>query len=186
MVYRLPFGGAILKTLMVTRKQTGFTIVELLIVIVVIGVLAAITVVAYNGIQQRAINSKRDVDLGSYIKAMKLARINAGTSLRYVTLNTWSVGACAASSGNPGNIEPKDLPKTHLCWVRYYDNIDRIAAASGANLESLKVGDSRGNPYMIDENQNETGACATDRIYTFNGNGTAAYSEYLALPPYEC
>ena len=35
-------------------KQEGFTIVELLIVIVVIGILAAITVVAYTGIQQRA------------------------------------------------------------------------------------------------------------------------------------
>jgi prepilin-type N-terminal cleavage/methylation domain-containing protein len=34
--------------------QTGFTIVELLIVIVVIGILAAITIVAYNGIQERA------------------------------------------------------------------------------------------------------------------------------------
>ena len=34
--------------------QRGFTIVELLIVIVVIGILAAITVVAYTGIQQRA------------------------------------------------------------------------------------------------------------------------------------
>lgn len=38
------------------RKQhsKGFTIVELLIVIVVIGILAAITIVAYNGIQERA------------------------------------------------------------------------------------------------------------------------------------
>ena len=34
--------------------QKGFTIVELLIVIVVIGILAAITIVAYNGIQERA------------------------------------------------------------------------------------------------------------------------------------
>lgn len=36
------------------QKQQGFTIVELLIVIVVIGILAAITIVAYNGIQERA------------------------------------------------------------------------------------------------------------------------------------
>jgi prepilin-type N-terminal cleavage/methylation domain-containing protein len=36
------------------QKQIGFTIVELLIVIVVIGILAAITIVAYNGIQERA------------------------------------------------------------------------------------------------------------------------------------
>jgi type II secretion system protein G len=35
-------------------KQKGFTIVELLIVIVVIGILAAITIVAYNGAQNRA------------------------------------------------------------------------------------------------------------------------------------
>ena len=36
------------------KTKSGFTIVELLIVIVVIGILAAITIVAYNGIQSRA------------------------------------------------------------------------------------------------------------------------------------
>lgn len=39
------------------QKQTGFTIVELLIVVVVIAILAAITIVAYNGIQNRAKDS---------------------------------------------------------------------------------------------------------------------------------
>lgn len=43
----------------IQSRRAGFTIVELLIVIVVIGILAAITVVAYNGIQTRAQNTQR-------------------------------------------------------------------------------------------------------------------------------
>lgn len=47
------------------NKQTGFTIVELLIVIVVIGILAAITIVAYNGIQDRAANARVQNDIAN-------------------------------------------------------------------------------------------------------------------------
>jgi prepilin-type N-terminal cleavage/methylation domain-containing protein len=68
-------------------KQKGFTIVELLIVIVVIGILAAITMVAYGSMQQRARDSKRMSDLQAIVKAGQLwgtstdknfSQINAG------------------------------------------------------------------------------------------------------------
>ena len=36
------------------NKHKGFTIVELLIVIVIIGILAAISIVTYNGVTQKA------------------------------------------------------------------------------------------------------------------------------------
>lgn len=61
----------------ILQKQKGFTIVELLIVIVVIGVLAAITIVAYNGIQARAENTKTANGVGAYVKSMMAyAQIN--------------------------------------------------------------------------------------------------------------
>ena len=44
----------------------GFTIVELLIVIVVIGILASITIVAFNGIQSRANDTAVQSDLRNF------------------------------------------------------------------------------------------------------------------------
>lgn len=45
------------------RTQQGFTIVELLIVIVVIGILAALVITTYNGIQEKGRNTERTTDL---------------------------------------------------------------------------------------------------------------------------
>ena len=52
----------------IIQKQKGFTIVELLIVIVVIGILAAITIVAYNGIQNRSRDASVQSDLVNLAK----------------------------------------------------------------------------------------------------------------------
>lgn len=54
----------------------GFTIVELLIVIVVIAILAAITIVAYNGIQQRARDTQRRSDVAAIEKGLKMWTID--------------------------------------------------------------------------------------------------------------
>ncbi|AHB42029.1 Type II secretion system protein G [Candidatus Saccharibacteria bacterium RAAC3_TM7_1] len=60
-------------------SQKGFTIVELLIVIVVIAILAAITMVAYNGIQQRARDAQRKSDITALVKALEIYYINNGS-----------------------------------------------------------------------------------------------------------
>lgn len=60
------------------RQQTGFTIVELLIVIVVIGILAAITIVAYSGVQQRARASTLASTLSSAAKSAQAAYVTNG------------------------------------------------------------------------------------------------------------
>ena len=50
-------------------KASGFTIVELLIVIVVIGILAAITIVSYSGVTSRANTAANQSNANSVIQA---------------------------------------------------------------------------------------------------------------------
>jgi prepilin-type N-terminal cleavage/methylation domain-containing protein len=45
------------------NKQSGFTIVELLIVIVVIGILAGLVITTFNGIQQKGRDTERETDI---------------------------------------------------------------------------------------------------------------------------
>lgn len=130
--------------MVITRtKQTGFTIVELLIVIVVIAILAAITIVAYNGIQERARVQSANSDLNSLTKAIKIARLTQNQVLGVIT------GNYCTNCGTQTN---------------YETTLDKISVAAGVNLSLLKKGDPWGNKYVIDENENEGGACNKDGL----------------------
>lgn len=61
------------------KDQKGFTIVELLIVIVVIGILAAIVIVAFNGVQQRARNTQALTDAQSIVKKAEGVNADSGS-----------------------------------------------------------------------------------------------------------
>ncbi|MCD8561823.1 prepilin-type N-terminal cleavage/methylation domain-containing protein [Candidatus Saccharibacteria bacterium] len=63
---------------LVWEKQKAFTIVELLIVIVVIAILAAITIVAYTGVTQRAKNSAQASLLSQWRTKAALYRVDNG------------------------------------------------------------------------------------------------------------
>jgi len=71
-IVELPTSPRLRRTSLV---QSGFTIVELLVVIVVIGILAAITIVAYRGITGKATIASLESDLTNASKQLKLFQV---------------------------------------------------------------------------------------------------------------
>lgn len=72
-------------------RRKGFTLVELLIVIVIIAILAAITVVAYNGIQKRAKDTSLRSDMASASKTVSLWMVDHSIQeMRQITENAGS------------------------------------------------------------------------------------------------
>lgn len=67
------------------KSTSGFTIVELLIVIVVIGILAAITIVAYNGVQNRAFDTSIQSDLKNIAQKLEIGRVDSPTDSYPIT-----------------------------------------------------------------------------------------------------
>jgi prepilin-type N-terminal cleavage/methylation domain-containing protein len=73
---------------LIAVKSRGFTIVELLIVVVVIAILATIAIVSYTGIQEKAWNSKALANVSTFEKLLKsYASIN-GT---YPNYSAWTI-----------------------------------------------------------------------------------------------
>ena len=62
----------------ISQRRAGFTIVELLIVIVVIGILAAIVIVSYRGVQNRAYISTVKSDISAATKKLEYAKAELG------------------------------------------------------------------------------------------------------------
>jgi prepilin-type N-terminal cleavage/methylation domain-containing protein len=87
------------------KDERGFTIVELLIVIVVIAILAAIVIVAYNGIQNRAKTQSANASasaiqkkIEAYAAANNGSYPSATTYANYTTaLNTYTESSIASS-----------------------------------------------------------------------------------------
>lgn len=167
-----------------TNTRPGFTIVELLIVIVVIGILAAISITAYSGIQQRAQTAKINSDLALFSRAIQAARVNSGDlALRFITGTTATAGSCM------NKIAGTDLAAldqaTDACWTVYKTTLQKISDASSINITHLV--DPWGRPYSLDENEKEgVTLCGTGRdglgVYTRPLTGIWGATNNISVP----
>lgn len=117
-------------------KHHGFTIVELLIVIVVIAVLASITVVAYNGVAMRATVAKVQQDLKSMQKFIELYKADNGAYPASAG-NTWSFSSNSSDGFIPGIVPT------------YTNALPRFTADSVTNGAHAYVYISNGTDYKV-------------------------------------
>jgi prepilin-type N-terminal cleavage/methylation domain-containing protein len=79
------------------RSRSGFTIVELLVVIVVIGILAAITIVSYAGVTARANSASAQSTANALLQKVEAYAADGPTNAYPATLATLT-GAAATTS----------------------------------------------------------------------------------------
>lgn len=79
------------------QRQSGFTIVELLIVIIVIAVLAGVTVTAFKGVSDRAYVSKAGTAVGTFQKLLEMYKSQYGT---YPHPGGSSLSVCVGQTNN--------------------------------------------------------------------------------------
>ena len=123
----------------IRKNNRGFTIVELLIVIVVIGILAALVVVTYNGIQQKARDTERKTDINALHGQLEAYQAQNG---KYPTLT--EVNTPAFRAANMKGLDPAALqdPKGDAQTLEAAsDANDYGYAATPANCDNAAGGD---------------------------------------------
>lgn len=110
----------------IKKPHDGFTIVELLIVIVIISILAAVTVVAFSGLQKRAQNSAILSAVNSVEKSVKAYKSITGTHLNPSNALAFNT----ASGYNPNtSMSGVCINKNNLYYEYCYR--DRYSSSSG-------------------------------------------------------
>lgn len=132
------------------KKHKGFTIVELLIVIVIIGILASITVVSYQGITNRATAVKNQSYAAAVADKMRMWQALVGTYPTYGQLVTNSVsptgsGETWTAGGAAG---PQEAKLGTGVTVRY-NTYPTIGTAQTAYIDCATYGGGGTGYYIV-------------------------------------
>ena len=120
------------------NKQSGFTLVEILIVIFIIGLLSSIVLVGLGSFRARGRDARRIADLHSIQNALELYFAKEGI---YPTINASSQSSWRAfadtliNSGIGVNVMPNDPASSASKFYKYGVSPDGLSYVLGATLE---------------------------------------------------
>ena len=124
------------------NKKSGFTLVELMVVAVIVAILAAVAIPLMTGNRERAMVTEAEAGLGTMRTALRA--MFAQTGAYNVDLNGNALAAGAAATDIPG-IQAGDLDG------RYFDDDAYSITAVGATTYTLtSAGDNSGAPAAAD------------------------------------
>ncbi len=132
------------------QNRKGFTIVELLIVIVVIGILAAIVIVAFSGVQQRARDTIRKQNANDLAKALVMHYTEKGNYIDTdvnVSGDGWVNGGSAADLAAPNLVLGKLRSAGYLIGANIKDPRCYQAELAGCN-GYIKITCGRNTPQL--------------------------------------
>jgi prepilin-type N-terminal cleavage/methylation domain-containing protein len=116
---------------MANKNNNAFTIVELLIVIVVVGIIAAISMVAYTNIQQRANNSSIISSVNQTTKAIQGYAASKGEYPATANACVTTVSGCQASSTSDGTVPNNSTFEANISTIA---RLPATVPASGTRL----------------------------------------------------
>lgn len=121
----------------VGNNSRGFTIVELLIVVVVIAILAAITIVAYNGIRQRAENSAQQSELSQLQRKIQVEVLrDTGEPVSIKAPITYVEGSSVAKK-----LFTPLVAAQQITMYGVFDTVNNTTAANWSTIISLSPTD---------------------------------------------
>src|SRR5680860_336140 len=151
-----------------STKLTGFTIAELLVAIVIIGILATLTIISYIGIQQKAIVASINSDLVSSSRTLKLFQVE--------------------NSAYPTNISDCPTPaEGNLCLESSPGNTYLFDAINTTTPQTFCLAARNGNNkyHITEDSVPESGVCDFAFASTLTALTTSPFTIDLTWPEVE-